>query len=63
MQFVMMTMIGAVGHAASVGMTMTADMADGGRGITGITAIGTGTIVGPATEIMTIADTATASPS
>ena len=58
-QSMMMTIIAtARGHIA-VGMMMTA--ADGGGGITGITAIAIMTMtVGQGTAIMTIADTATA---
>jgi hypothetical protein len=57
----MMTIIGTARGPIAVGTMITAGMADGGGGITGITAIGT--IAGPVIEIMTIAmGTATASP-
>lgn len=61
MQFMMMTTGVVLGRAGPVGLTMTAGMADGGGGITGITAIGTVTIAGPVIEIMTMGTT-TASP-
>jgi hypothetical protein len=59
----MMTIIVTARGPIAVGTMMTAGMAEGGGGITGITAIGTVTIAGPVIEIMTIAmGTATASP-
>ena len=51
----MMTIIGTARGPIAVGTMITAGMADGGGGITGITAIGTVTIAGPGTEIMTTA--------